>query len=298
MAIRTQTITDKPDDILEDTVHTRTTLKADPLTASLAVPFDGLVTNHKQVVGDRIDLEVTLFQCVATAYYLDVRLDAFTDKLVKTLTELVGEDRSSADWVVFFQKSDLYTFKRPILGAQLDKMKQWPSALLLSPYPAIKDLAGELTPLLTAGEAAVQATQAAQQALTNFDNVGAFRQYVDSSNAARTTAYAALLQLPQQNPSLQLPADYAERFFLHDTSRRGAGKPRSSADIEAELTSAKARVTKLETDLKDAQAREEAAAAAATARQAKEQELAAAKQQEKEAKQKQKALAKELGKKK
>ena len=39
----------------------------------------------------------------------------------------------------------------------------------------------------------------------------------------------------QKITDLHLPSDYAEHFFLHDTSRRGAGKPRSAEEIEREM---------------------------------------------------------------
>ena len=104
--------------------------------------------------------------------------------------------------------------------------------------------------------------------------------------------------LAHQNPTAKLPADYAEQFFLHDTSRRGANKTRSSSDIQAEIASLQARTAQLAAALLEAQAREQAAAAEQASRAAKEQELAAVKQQEKEAKQKKKALEKQLGKKK
>lgn len=237
MPVPTLTIADKPEDVLEENVHTRTTLQADPLAASLSPPFDGLITEYKQVTSARIDLVVTLFQCTATAFQVDTQLNGVVDDLVRLLTQHVGPDRTAAEWVVFFQNVEPYSFKRPILGAQLDKMKTWPSALAMSTHAEIQALGAKLTPLLAAGDSAAAAIQAAEQARINFDNMGSWRQHIDKSNAARATAYGALLQIPHQNPTAKLPSDYAELFFLHDTSRRGAGKPRSSADIQAELAS-------------------------------------------------------------
>ena len=298
MPVPTLTTTDKPEDVLEENVHTRTTLQADPLAASLSPPFDVLIAEPKQLIGARIDLVVTLFQCTATAFKVDVQLNGIVDDMVRLLTQYVGSDRSAAEWVVFFQNVEPYSFKRPILGAQLDKMKAWPSALALSPHAEIQALGAKLTPLLAAGDSASAAIKAAEAALVNFDNVGSWRQHIDKANATRATAYGALLQIPHQNPTAKLPADYAEQFFLHDTSRRGAGKPRSSADIQMEMGSLQTKMTQLEAAFKEAEAREKAAAADQAARAAKEQELLAVKQQEKEAKQKKKALEKQLGKKK
>jgi hypothetical protein len=298
MPVPTLSVDDKPDDVLMEHVHCRTTLQADPLSAALATPFDGLINDWKQAHIARLDLEVELYQAVAIAYYVDTKLDAIVDRLVPALTKITQGDRTVAEWVVFFQGADPYSFKKPILASQLGRMDLWLPSLTTSSNPELVNIGAALAPLVASGKAAQTAIDAARQALIAFDNVGPWRQHIDKSNAARASAYGTLLQIPHQNPALQLPADYQEKFFLHDTSRRGAGKPETSADIKAEMDANNAKNARLAIRFKETEEREKAEEAALVARQSKQAELAALKQQEKEAKQKRKALQKDLGKKK
>ena len=176
-------------------------------------------------------------------------------------------------------------------------MLLWPPALAAAPQQELEDLGAALAPVLSVAVVAEKAIATAKQALVTFDNVGRWRQHVDQSNAVRAAAYGALLEIPHQNPALKLPLDYADLFVLHDTSRRGANKARTSAEIAAEIKSLTGKIDQLQAPMKDALVREQNAAAALARREEAAKELAAVKQQEKEAKAKKKELEKELAKK-
>ncbi|MEO7596080.1 MAG: hypothetical protein ABI134_33030, partial [Byssovorax sp.] len=96
----------------------------------------------------------------------------------------------------------------------------------------------------------------------------------------------------------KLPLDYADLFFLHDISRRGATRARSSAAIAAEISALTVRIEQLQEPMKDALAREKVAAEALARREEAAKELAAVNQQAKDMKIRKKELEKELGKKK
>lgn len=299
MGLPTFLIDDPPEDVLDEHVHTRTTLAADPLAAPLVATIDPLIDDWKEVHALRLQLVIDVAQAVAKAFFADAQLNVIVDRLVPTLEKLVGR-RAKGDplWTVLLGSLEPAQLKRPILSDQLQTMLVWPDPLAESGHVELVQIGADLTPLLPVATAAEQAIATARQALTTFDTLGRWRKHIDLANAARAAAYGALLEIPHKNPSARLPADYADLFFLHDTSRRGANRPRKSAEIDKELKGLLVKVDSLKESLKEAVAREEAAAKAKAEREAKEKELALLKQQEKETKEKKKELEKELAKKK
>lgn len=298
MTVPTLTINDPPQDVLEDHVHCLTTMAADPLCASLAPAFEGQIADWTEVNTLRIQRLIAIAQAVANAFQLDLKLNRVVDDLVNALQKLTKKDKSDPLWTVFLNGQEPAQFKKPILAGQLATMLLWPPALAASTHPELNDIGTALAALLPDAVAAEQAVAAAKQTLVTFDNVGRWRQHVDQSNAVRAAAYGALLEIPHQNPALKLPLDYADLYFLHDTSRRGANKPRSSAEIAAEIKALTVKAEQLQAPLKDALAREQTAAEALARREQAAKELAAVNQQGKEMQAKKKELEKELGKKK
>jgi hypothetical protein len=294
MGKRTLTLDDKPSDVLEEHVHTYTAVQADPLTASYAAGFDALITGYTVVTTDRIKLVVAIGKAKAGARYIDGKLDVVAALLANALDKVT--DKSDPRWQFYLEGQDLSVFTRPVLSKQLAKMALWPGYLAQEPEPELVAVGVALAPLLAPAKLAADAIDQAEKALEAFDTTGAWAQYIEASNAARDDAYGAFADIPHQNSALKLPKTYADGFFLHDTSRRGAGKPRSAADLDAELKAAKATVEKLGKDLAAAQEREAQDAAEAKALAEKEAALAALKQKKKEDDAEKKQLEKEIKK--
>ncbi|MFT3774090.1 MAG: hypothetical protein QM820_52665 [Minicystis sp.] len=298
MAVPTLDIDQPPEDVLDEHVHSLTTVEADDFASVHAPRFDALVNEWLSLNAARVQLLIAVGRAVAKAYAIDAKLDVVVVALIAALDKLTDKDRSDPLWFVYFNGEDTWSFKRPVLQGQLAKMAVWPDSLAKSPHQALVDINATLGPLLSQGETADKEVRAAKQALVDFKNVGAWRQYIDKSNAERTAIYGHLRDVPHQHPEAKLGADYAELFFLHDTSRRGAGKPKSSEEIGQELKALEGKVELLKQQQAEAKQREEKEAAARAERERKEKELAALKQQDKETKAKKKELEKELGKKK
>lgn len=291
-------IDDPPDEVLKNHVHSYTTTNADPLAQAVAPGFNDLIADWKSTNDARIELVIALAQAQANALYLDAQFDRIVDQLVAALDKITNKDRTNSLWYPFFKGRDASEVKRPLLKQQLAEMMLWPSALQALPHQELKDIGAALAPLIAPGQAAESALATARQALVEFKKIGGWAQHVEKSNHARADAYAKLLLVPKQNPAARLPSDYPETFVLHDTSRRGAGKPKSSQEIAEAMKALQAQLDQLAKDLADAQKREAEEAEAAEDRAKKEAELAALKQQNKQNKAKEKALKKELGKKK
>jgi hypothetical protein len=297
MALPTLKITDPPEDVLAEHVHCASTTYPDPYAAIYAPKFDALVSDWQAVNVTRIQLVINIARAHAKALQFDGQLDRFVDRLVLVLDKLTDKNRNDPLWYVYFKGEDPSVFKKPILAGQLLKMLVWPKSFNTSTQQELIDLEPVLAPLLPLAVAARDEHLAAKQALVDFDKVGAWRQHVDSSNAVRTDIYGSLLDIPNQNPAAKLPADYAEQFFLHDTSRRGAKKLKSSAELADEITAHQDDIKALEELRVEALAREAKEAADKATEEQLLKELADEKQKEKDAKDKQKKIKKDLKKK-
>jgi hypothetical protein len=125
--------------------------------------------------------------------------------------------------------------------------------------------------------------------------VGGWADHITLANAGRTDAYGTLLDIPHQHPELKLPADYAEMFYLHDTSRRPE-KPKTSAELRKELTKHDEDRKLLEKAITDAEQREAAEAAHEAELASKQQELNAIEERSKQDEARRKELQEELAK--
>jgi hypothetical protein len=296
MSVPKLDIDDQPDDVLREHVHSFTTLAADALAVSFAPQFDALITDWNKVNAVHVQLITALAQAIANAIAIDSKLNQIVDDLVHALTKAVP-DKSDPQWYVFFKGDDGSTVKRPILGDQLDRMAVWPSGLADSKHPEVNAIGVALLPLLPVAANAQGAVLLARQKLYEFKKTGAWSKHIESSNAVRASVYGDLLKIPFNNPAAKLPGDYAELFFLHDTSRRGAKKVKSSQEIQDEIDALHVQIEALEAD-KKIRVEEEAQEAQEAAAKAKAKEdLAALKKQDKENAKKKKELEKKLKKK-
>jgi hypothetical protein len=176
-------------------------------------------------------------------------------------------------------------------------MKLWLPALKASSSTELNDIAAALAPILPLADAAEADIRTARQQILEYRTVGRWRQHIDKSNGARAASYGALLEVPHQNPDLKLPADYADLFFLHDTSRRGADKTRSATEIAAEIHALEGKLVELGKEKAQAEQREAEAAKAQADREQQEKELANLDAQDRQNEERRKELKKELGKK-
>jgi hypothetical protein len=266
-----------------------------PFAAVYAPKFDNLVADWQTVRATRIQLVIAIARAYAKALQLDSQLDRFVDLLVLVLDKLTNKDRSDPIWFVYFKGEDPSSFKKPILAGQLLNMAVWTDSFLKSGHQELIDLIPVLAPILPLATAARDAHLAAKQALVDFEKVGPWRQHIDNSNAVRTNIYGDLNDVPTQNPAAKLRPDYAEQFFLHDTSRRGK-KLKSSAEIGEEIKAHQDEILVLQEQQTDAIKREEKAAQDKAKEDQLLAELAAEKQKEKDAKAKQKQIEKDLKK--
>lgn len=286
----------KRDDVIEEHIESFARTKADPLTAAHAPKFDKLIVTGNDALLVRLNLLIAIAEAKAKAWYLDRQLDGVSDMLINVLDKIT-KDKDDPFWDLFLKGKDGSAFKRPILSKQLAEMTLWPPYLTAAQHPDLVPVGDALKPLLQPAKDAEDAVDKAEKALTAFDTVGGWADYIEASNATRYAVYGDLLELPGQNPTLNLPSDFADAFYRHDTSRRGANKPKSSAEITDEMKTLKGQLDQLSDELQIAKEREAKEAKDAADRAEKQKALLEAKAKRKAAQAEEKQLEKELGKK-
>jgi hypothetical protein len=287
--------TDRPqDDILQDHIHSATVAAADPNAAVVAPIFDSLIADWKVKEDQRIQFVILVARAAALAYFIDTKLDAFVALLVNVL-ERLNKDRSSALWFSFFKGVAPSIFAKPILSGQLAKQRLWLKTLADSKHPELNALVPVLQPLLQEAGDAEAAVAQTKQDLLNFKTVGGWADHITLANASRTDAYGTLLDVPHQHPELKLPADYAEMFYLHDTSRRPE-KPKTSAELKKDLAKHDEDRKLLEKAITDAEQREADEAKHEADLEAKQRELDAIEERSREDEARRKQLQEELAK--
>jgi hypothetical protein len=287
-------IDDSADSVLEEHVHCLTTMRADPLAAVHAPKFDDLVTDWTEANASRIKLVITIGQATANAQRIDSQLNGLVDAVIYAIKQIPDPDLRDRLQNSLLKGQPPSTFKRPILAEQLATMSVWPSTLAASGIAALVDIEKKLSALLPFAIEAETNLSRAKQDLVDWKNVGRWRQHIDLSNAHRAAAYGDLLEIPHKNQDAHLRADYADSFFLHDTSRRGLSKLKTSKQMAEEIEAVKNKLGVLEGQLAEALRREAAEAELAALTEQKQKELALLKQQDKDNKAKQKQLQKEI----
>ena len=158
----------------------------------------------------------------------------------------MGEKKRKDPRYQRYYKEPPSRLRRPVLGPQLATMTEWvPSLTDANASPAVQAHGQRLATLVQRAENAVKALSSAEAAVTDFETIGAKKAFVDQLNALRMTAFGQIAELPHSRPELNLPADFAQRFFLRDA----ADKKPSISSVEQAILRARARVAELEAQL-------------------------------------------------
>jgi hypothetical protein len=153
-------------------------------------------------------------------------------------------------------------------------------SLQSSPHPSLAALGPVLDHQVQSADAAVAQLAAASQALKQFREVGERKALVDKINARRKATHGELGEIAHSNPQLNLPSDFADRFFRRDRRRR---RRVTVKELTEKLEAAKAIVAELELALAKLVAAEKVAADAKAKAKAAEREKRIAEVQQKAA---------------
>jgi hypothetical protein len=271
--------------ILDDNSFTIGELTSHPLAAGYVARFETFQDQWFTVNKARTLLEIAVGKAEGAVHGADAALDDFVDTLDRTVLIAVKNDRQAPLYELYFGTKPPHLLKRPVLSDELATCRAWVPSLQTSSVAALAALAPVLTGLVAAADAAVAQKIAADQALKDFDTIGDKKALVDAFNGVRKSVYGELSALPHQNTAAMLPADFADRFFPHD-SHAGLTALTNPKDVQAkidrlnkDLTAAHAHLGNLNAKAAAKEAKKKAEAAAGDA-------LATAKKAEADAKQK------------
>lgn len=204
-------------DLIHDLTFTQAQLEANPLTISFAKAFSDLSTEVKKAVARQFELVAGQAVTEAKKVQADSVLNRLVDQTRSALMTLSGNNRDTPLYKRLFGDQRPSTIKRPVLGAQLELMRDWVSPLSTATQPELTALAPLLTAAIKVADDAIAAGRTADQLLTDFLEVGDCKALLDKANALRKATYGKLAELVHDKPDAHLPADFAAQFFLQES---------------------------------------------------------------------------------
>lgn len=204
-------------DLVHELSFTAAQLGAHPLGSGSIKDFEALLSSTHKALARQLELTSALAIAEAKVARADDVLNALLEAVNLTLMQLVARDRSAPLYRRFFGTQRPSEAKRPILGSQLDLMRGWLPVLQAAPQPELKALATPLDAALKAADAALAALSKAEGEHTDFHEIGEVKALLDASNAARKGTHGKLAEAVHKDPAANLPADFADGFFLRDT---------------------------------------------------------------------------------
>jgi hypothetical protein len=227
------------DEIDDELAHTDIFLRASILTLSLAPTMAGLRTELPLVRAQESEHQDAVHALEAQALFIDDDCNGLVDETkILVLAEVKGNYQAPFYRQIFLGMSPSQV-KRPTLGEQLTQMRTWPSILASTATPALHDLGKRIAAAVARGDEVTSLLAGAQSRLDAF-LLGPRAAFVDKVNAARNLAYGKLAEIEHSQPAGALPAGFAERFFLHDTS----GGVLSMSDIERTIQRLQKKLTR------------------------------------------------------
>ncbi len=204
-------------DLIHDLTFTQAQLEANLLAAGSAKAFADLSTEVKKAVVSQLDLVATQAVTEAKKVQVDGTLNRLVDQARGALMTLSGNNRNTPLYKRLFGDQSPSIIKRPILGAQLELMRDWVSPLSAASQPELTALVPLLTVTIKDADNAIAAGRTAEQELVNFLELGDCKTLIDKANALRKATYGKLAELVHNKPEAHLPADFAEQFFLRES---------------------------------------------------------------------------------
>jgi hypothetical protein len=266
-------------DVAEEIFYTTAQLRAYPFLQTQADQHEALLVDVNRLTLEEITLLRAVMEALARKFVVDDRLNVLSAAIAGTLLTENGGDRKSPVFQRYFDNIQPSRFNRPVLGVQLATMRTWVVSLVQS-SPALQAYGVQLNQCVSEADTVVQNEAEAERALADF-KIGPRKELIDRVNGLRQAHYGQLAELPHTRPDLNLPRDFAHRFFLRETGPRRptiAILERNVARLRTQLEKAEEQLARLiEESESETRLREEAELAEAA------DELAALEQQRAEA---------------
>jgi uncharacterized coiled-coil protein SlyX len=260
--------------IQQEIITTLVLLEADPLVSNLATPLETFYQQRwRPAVVQETELLIEEVRADALVDAADHALDDFVDEFDAVLLRVVGKDRNDPLYAFYFGKKRPFELKRPVLGGQLEMMRDFVQPLKTASQTELAELGIKLEGLVNTADAAVKRQQAAVTANKTFRTLGERKSCIDELNALRQSIAGTLSEMPHKHPEKRLPVDYAERFFKRSARRGKSSKEFTVAELEVKISEQEQVLAALKVQLAEAVAKSEAEAMAKAEKEALRGEL-------------------------
>ena len=242
------------DELSEELFHTTAHLQAYPFLQPQTIQHEATIVDLNLLVQIEISLLRALMHAEARMVVVDGHIDILASAIDGTIRVENGRDRKSLVHQRYFNNVQPSRFKRPLLGEQLESMREWiPSLTAPQSSPTLQGYGTQLAERVVEADGTVRAEADARRNLAAHE-LGARKVFIDRLNAMRQALYGQLAELPHSRPDLSLPPDFAFRFFLRDARPR----KQTITTLERDITRLQGKLQRAETEL--ARLVEEAAA--------------------------------------
>lgn len=232
-SIRTLSTEISPELLRKEILHTLNSTKTDARHPTHLAAFQNLETEWWTVHKQSILLRDAVLACTLDAELADAVLNDGSDEVAIRLDKALDGNRKHPVFVQHFGDKRPSTFKRPILGAQLDTMESWPVSLAALPYPTLNSYAPVIAAAVNTAKTKRDQLKQAVAAEEVFYVSGDYKKLVDKVNAARGALLGDAAEYAYHHPEESLPKDYAASFFLRAERERERGVAELDRDIEA-----------------------------------------------------------------
>ena len=240
--------------LYEEYFYTRGRLRRHPLARGLVAEFESFEPRLQATLLAELGLMANRHEGDAAVDWIDVDLDDILNGIAAVSLIESKNDRDSPPYSYYFSTARPSDMRRPVLAAQLEKMRTWPSSLRSSSNPVLVEYGAKLEGKIAIADECEAFQRTAQTALSDFRTLGGRKECVDEFNAKRKALHGKLGEIQHQHP--ELGTGWADSFFRHGT---GSEKP-TLREVERRLAAAEEELAALKRQRDELVAQEEMAA--------------------------------------
>lgn len=259
-------------------------LEAYPIARPLRPRLETFFEQWQRVSAEELALIRADARADAHVDRVDADMDPLVYELNKVLLIEVKDDRKNPLYQRYYSKRRPSEVIRPVLGMELEVVRDWVPSLKEAPQPLLQDVGNRFEPLVAEADTASSEQKEVARNWEDFWQVGNRCKLVDDFNELRRTVFADLSKLVDtpEGKAQNLPTDFADRFFIVGRRSKKAQSAPTVASIEATLRAGRQQVAELEAQLAALQEQERRRTAAEEQRLADEAALVEAERLAKE----------------
>jgi hypothetical protein len=222
-------------DLFRETVYTLAQLQASPVVARFVPAARELLERWREL--NKLELELTTSEVSAEAHIdrVDGDIDPIVEELAARILVAAKGNRKSPLYQRYYASYRPSELVRPVLGPELETIRQWPASLKESTEESIRPIGAQLERLIAEADQAVAERDSIWQQWDDLYKTGVRRTFVDDLNTFRERLHADLTALADTPEEKNLPPEFPERFFVQTKRRRTVTRDPTAAEIRAQI---------------------------------------------------------------